>query len=188
MSETINKESEMINENEASNAFLESAEPADRISATEELANEPEEATPLEADSDRSVGELDALRAEIGQLKELLAKKEEEQASAVRELDELYRLFPDLSLRDIPREVLERRERDQLPLYAAYAVYERERQLSLARADAVNQSNAARSAGRVGVDTASEYFSADEVKKMTPKQVHENFSKIRASMQSWARR
>ena len=185
--ETTNT-SEMINENEASSTLVESAESDNHAPSSEESAPLEKTASTLPQDPDRSLGELDSLRAEVERLKSLLAQTQAQQAEAVKEMEEFSRLFPSVSIREIPQSVLDQRDQGKLPLYAAYAIYERERQLERARADTVNQRNAERSAGRAGIDTASEYFSADEVRKMTPKQVHENFSKIRASMQSWTNR
>ena len=185
---TQTSNSEMIYENENSTATLQPDESAD-LNASSEDAAPAEPPTPsVEEDSDRTLGELDSLRAEVERLKTLLSQKEQESTAAIKEMEDFHRLFPEVSLREIPHTVLEMREKNALPLNAAYALYERELQIERARADAVNRQNASRSAGRAGTDTASEYFSADEVRKMTPKQVHENFSKIRESMKSWSTR
>lgn len=175
----------MIYENENSSAALESVDSSALSPTSPEPTTVEESSSALEENSDRTVGELDSLRAEVEQLKALLAQKEQERSETIKEIEDFHRLFPDISLREIPRKVLEQRERGGLPLNAAYALYERELQIERARADAINQSNASKSAGPAGINTASEYFSADEVRKMTPQQVHENFSKIRASMKTW---
>lgn len=140
-----------------------------------------EEDTPS---ADPPLGELDTLRAEVARLRESLEKKEREQAEALRELEEFNRLFPEIPLRQIPSSVWEKRQ-GGLPLNAAYALYERERARASARADAVNQANAARSAGQAGVHTEREYFSPDEVRAMTPAQVRQNYQRIRESMKTW---
>ena len=53
------------------------------------------------------------------------------------------------------------------------------------KADEINRRNASRSAGRAGNNPAPEYYSPDEVRAMSPKEVRENYKKIRASMQKW---
>lgn len=188
MESTQTSSTENLYENENTTAAMEADEPADLLPSPEDAAAL-ETATPsMESDPDRSVGELDSLRAEVERLKSLLSRQEQQREAAIKEIEDFHRLFPDVSLREIPPSVLETRERMAIPLNAAYALYEREWQLERARADAINRQNASRSAGRAGTDTANEYFSADEVRKMTPKQVHENFSKIRESMKSWTYR
>lgn len=179
---------EILYENENSTAAMEADESADLVSSSEESTPDEPSTPSVAEDSDRALGELDSLRAEVERLKTLLSQKEQESTAAIKEMEDFHRLFPEVSLREIPHAVLESREKNGLPLNAAYALYERELQLERARADTVNRQNAYRSAGRAGTDTANEYFSADEVRQMTPKQVHENFSKIRESMKSWSTR
>ena len=133
---------------------------------------------------DSSVGELDALRAEIAELRAQLTAKEQERAEALLEIENFQRLFPDVTIRDIPDSVWQQRERG-IPLNAAYALYERESCMARARAGEINQQNAARSSGRAGLDTSSEFFTPDEVRAMTPSQVRQNYQKIRYSMKKW---
>ena len=87
-------------------------------------------------------------------------------------------------MRQIPDTVWERRGQG-IPLNAAYALYECELAAAKAVADQVNQTNATRSAGRAGTDTASEYFTPEEVRAMSQRQVHENYTRILESMKSW---
>ena len=49
----------------------------------------------------------------------------------------------------------------------------------------INAKNAAKAAGVAGVYTANEYFSPDEVRKMSRSEVHANFAKIKKSMEKW---
>ena len=138
----------------------------------------------MEDPCDPSAGELDALRAEVAGLRAQLAAKEQERAEALREIESFQSLFPDVAIRDIPDSVWQQREQG-IPLNAAYALYEREICMARSKADAINKQNAARSSGRAGVDAAAEYFSPEEVRGMTPKQVRENYQKIRLSMKKW---
>lgn len=136
------------------------------------------------AHADPSLGELDTLRTQVAQLRQLLEQKEQEQATALRELEDFHRLFPKIPIRAVPETVWQSRQ-NGLPLNAAYALYECEQAQKAAHAEEVNRANAVRSAGTAGTHTAKEYFSADEVRAMTPRQVHENYAVIRASMRSW---
>ena len=144
----------------------------------------PHETDSVENASDPPSGELDSLRAEVSELRELLARKERERSDAMREIEDFHRLFPHVPMRQIPDTVWERRGRG-IPLNAAYALYECELSAARAVADQVNQTNATRSAGRAGTDTAAEYFTAEEVRAMSQKQVRANYNKIRESMKKW---
>lgn len=130
--------------------------------------------------------ELNALREEISALKKTLAEKEQEQQKAMRELGEFNSLYPEKSVKDIPDDVW-RSVEEGIPLSAAYALYERKNHMDRFRAEQINMQNAARSAGIAGKDTGSEYFSPDEVRAMSQKQVHDNYKKIVESMKRWNR-
>ncbi len=124
------------------------------------------------------------LREELQRLQADLAKKEEQQARALQELEEFHTLFPDIPVKKIPSAVWQAVE-GGLPISAAYAVYERKLQLERTHADRVNLRNASHSAGMAGKHTAGEYFSPDEVRAMSPRQVHENYETIKESMKKW---
>ncbi len=128
--------------------------------------------------------EATRLREEIRRLQADLTKKEEQQAQALKELEEFHTLFPDIPIKDIPSSVWQSVE-GGIPISAAYAVYERKLQLERAHADRVNIRNASLSAGMAGKHTVGEYFSPDEVRAMSQRQVHENYEKIRESMKKW---
>lgn len=129
-------------------------------------------------------GELTRLREELSDLKKKLEQKESEKSEAMRELDEFHRLFPDVSVRQIPDEVWKQVE-DGLPLRAAYALYEKESRLAVYRAEAVNRHNAAQAAGKIDGSSSVDYFSPDEVRAMSQRQVRDNYTKIRESMKKW---
>ena len=128
--------------------------------------------------------ELTRLREEVTQLRDMLSKKEAEQEQILREMGEFNRLFPEIPIKQVPDSVWQRVE-GGLPLSAAYALYERETRLSALRAEEINRKNAALSPGKAGKDTAGEYFSPDEVRAMSQKQVHDNYAKIMESMKRW---
>ena len=126
----------------------------------------------------------EALLEEIRMLRELLAAKEQERQLILRELAEFYRLFPHVSLEDIPEEVWDSVE-NGIPLAAAYALYEKKRHSAKERAGEINRRNASLSAGKAGKNTKGEYFSPDEVRTMSQRQVHQNYHAIMESMKHW---
>ncbi|MBQ8330981.1 MAG: hypothetical protein IJX94_00600 [Clostridia bacterium] len=128
--------------------------------------------------------EITRLRDEIAQLRSALSQQEQEKEHVLRELKEFNRLFPETSVKQIPNSVWKQVE-GGLPLSAAYALYERETLLSTVRADEINRRNAALSSGKAGKNTPAEYFSPDEVRAMSQKQVHENYAIIVESMKRW---
>ena len=128
--------------------------------------------------------ELARLRGEIDTLRAALEQKQLEQEQTLRELGEFHRLFPDIAIKDVPDRVWESVERG-IPLSAAYALYEKQELQARSHADLINRQNATRSAGKAGRHTSGEYFSPDEVRAMSQKQVHENYAKIMDSMKHW---
>ena len=134
---------------------------------------------------DVSDGEsIESLKREIDDLRSLLAQKEAEQSRILNELSEFDRLFPEISVKSVPEDVWRNVELG-IPLCAAYALYEKEESVKRNRAAEINERNSALSYGRAGKNTVGEYFSPDEVKSMSQKQVHENYSKIKESMKYW---
>ncbi len=131
-----------------------------------------------------SAHELETLRQEVEQLRAALAQKEQEQQNALREIGEFHRLFPDISIENVPEGVWDSVEQG-IPLSAAYALYEKKRHMSEARAEEVNRRNASLSAGKAGKHTAGEYFSPQEVRAMSQRQVHNNYRAIMESMKHW---
>ena len=49
----------------------------------------------------------------------------------------------------------------------------------------INAKNAKKSPGAAGKDTAGEYFSPEDVRRMSRAEVHANYSKIKDSMKKW---
>ena len=132
----------------------------------------------------KSNEEIAILTREIEKLRTLLDEKQREQEKILSELGEFSRLFPNVSVKDVPAEVWKKVE-GGIPLSASYALYEREESLKRIHAEKINGINASLSAGMAGKNTPSEYYSAEEVKQMSPKEVHENYSKIKKSMKYW---
>ena len=148
----------------------------------------PAENVSPEAEEDKPVlsseEELTNLRNEVESLRAALAQKQQEQDRTLRELGEFHRLFPAVSLQTIPNSVWKQVE-DGIPLSAAYALYEKQELQAQVHADEINRQNATRSAGKAGKHPSGEYFSPDEVRAMSQKQVHDNYAKIMDSMKHW---
>ena len=164
-------------------------------------ADSQEETEPLSAEAELSVpaigenitapvlepteiGEADALRQELSELKSQIEEKRTREERALRELEEFSRLYPDARLEELDEGVWER-VREGLPLSAAYALYEREKELLASLAENVNMRNAARSAGGVGLSAPQDYFSPEEVRAMSGAEVRKNYESIRRSMNYW---
>lgn len=129
----------------------------------------------------------EALKAEILALKEKISELEAErdtQARLVREMSDFSALFPEVDVKCIPDSVWDQ-VKSGTPLAASYALYEKRIRAEEAKISRINASNATHSAGVAGKDTASEYFSPDEVRKMSPAEVHANYRKIKESMKKW---
>ena len=128
--------------------------------------------------------ELDRLREEVRVLNERLAEKEAQSERLAAELGAFSDNFPEVDIKSVPEDVWDS-VRSGNSLAAAYALYthrvNREQILMRER----NEKNAYRSAGRVGKSTANEYFTPDEVKKMSGSEVKANYTKIIESMKKW---
>ena len=147
-------------------------------------ATEKEKANTPEAESSEDFNETEALKNEISELRKKLEAKEKEQETILSELGEFERLFPETSVKSVPDEVWKKVE-GGVPLCAAYALYEREKNLARNHANEINARNSSLAAGKAGKGASEEYFSPEEVKRMSQREVHRNFSKIKNSMKYW---
>lgn len=170
----------------------ESEENFDSADTEENTDHLPDEEPIVEKEID---GELESaaeatiasLLEEISTLKEQISKLEalkQTEARILAEIGDFVALFPDVPVEELPDEVWES-VRAGAPLAASYALYERKRAAKAKRIAAINQKNASRSPGAAGTDTASEYFTPDEVRRMSRAEVHANYSKIKESMKKW---
>ena len=121
-----------------------------------------------------------ALQVELEAYKVAAAQQE----AIAKQLNEFSELFPDISVRTIPDQVWEDVKQGN-SLAAAYSVYERRITEAARRIESINAKNAQKSAGAVGKNMAQEFFSADDVRKMSPSEVRANYAKIRRSMEKW---
>ena len=109
----------------------------------------------------------------------------EQKEALDNEYDEFKRLFPGVSVKDLPETVRES-VNSGVPLAAAYALFEKRRAAELADAENVNLRNSELSVGSVKKAASNEiYYSPREVREMSPDEVHENFSAILKSMDHW---
>ncbi|MBQ8345870.1 MAG: hypothetical protein IJY42_06380 [Clostridia bacterium] len=129
------------------------------------------------------------LQKELSKLREELTeqtKRYEAELARGREREEFSRLFPHVSPSEIPDEVRTDAEAKGLPLAAAYALYEKQQETMRLRGESVNRQNAQRAAGAAGLGTSGEYYTPDEVKRMSPAQVRLHYQTIRESMKKWS--
>ena len=109
----------------------------------------------------------------------------EQKEALDNEYDEFKRLFPGVSVRDLPDAVRES-VNSGVPLAAAYALFEKRRAAELSDAENVNLRNRELSVGSIKETASNEvYYSPREVREMTPDEVHNNFSAILKSMDHW---
>ena len=137
--------------------------------------------------AEASTESIDALREEISTLRAEISRLECERDVQIRMLEELsdfYDLFHDIEVERIHESVWENVKKGT-SLSASYALYEKRLRAEEARIANVNLANASRSPGAAGKDVASEYFTPDEVKRMSRSEVHANYTKIKESMKKW---
>ena len=169
----------------------------DAVGAEEIVENEPEaaeatigneiEITPEDMPDNTTEDDREELLSRITELERQLSEQSASFERRRAELAEFARLFPDADPEALPDEV-SKQISSGVPLAAAYALYERVRQLELDAAIAANKRNTERLNSTVIGNAAEPYFSAEEVKRMSASQVKENFSHIKRSMLHWAKK
>lgn len=130
---------------------------------------------------------IEELTAEIKRLKEQIEKLEELkrcQNRILAEIGDFVALFPEIPIEEIPDTVWES-VKQGAPLAASYALYEKRMVAEAKRIAEINAKNAKKSPGAAGKDTAGEYFSPEDVRRMSRAEVHANYSKIKDSMKKW---
>ena len=179
--EETTPEEEELTDSAAGEELGEESEEASEEAPEEEPEEAPEEDFSSEAE------ELSLIRSEITKLKEELRRLDELKAQSqrmLREFDEFLELFPDKRIESIPDEVWAQ-ARSGVSLAAAYALYEKKREVGRRLASEINAKNAALSAGKAGNDAAGEYFSCEQVRQMSQAEIRKNYTKIRESMKKW---
>lgn len=153
------------------------------ISEPDGNADEADEKSEAEKTVETLKEEIEQLRAQIKQLEDL----KRSQNRILSELGDFTALFPEIPVEEIPDEVWES-VKNGAPLAASYALYEKRMAAEALRIARINAKNASRSPGAAGTDTAGEYFSPDDVRRMSRAEVHANYSKIKESMKKWMQR
>lgn len=136
------------------------------------------------ATEESEADELIRLREEVRSLNERLEAKTAEAEKVAAQIGDFYSAFPDVQLKSVPDDVWES-VRNGNSLAASYALYMHKTSQNNARIKEQNEKNAFRSAGHIGNSAAGEYFTPDEVKKMSRSEVRANYSKIVESMKKW---
>ncbi len=142
--------------------------------------NKPAEAEEVKATED----ELEGLRAENAKLSARLEEIKNLNSRIENEISEFSEMFPDTPVSEIPDSIWSEVKKG-IPLSAAYARHEKRCKDAKMRAE--NANNAAREATSGALSGKdNDYYTPDEVKRMTAKQVKENYSKIISSMKHWS--
>ena len=136
------------------------------------------------SESELKISELNEKIADLTQELEAYKQAKERQDRIAEQLNEFSELFPNVTPSAVPAEVWESVKKGN-SLAAAYAIYEKRTTEAARRIEEINARNAKTSAGSVGKNSSEEFFSADEVRKMSPAEVRANFAKIRKSMETW---
>lgn len=152
-----------------------------------ELEALPEQEQDLSAPSPDYESVISELNEKISSLNEeiesyRLASKRQE--AIAEQLNEFSELFPEIAVKSIPEEVWEGVKRGN-SLAASYAVYEKRVTEAARRIERINEKNASRSAGAIDKGAAQEFFTPDDVRKMSQSEVRANFAKIKKSMGKW---
>lgn len=155
-------------------------EPIEEVNDTAPLINE----LNLEEEPLPSIEELNEKIASLTKELEAYKSAEAERSHIAKQLDEFSELFPEIAVRSIPNEVWDS-VKEGNSLAAAYSVYERRITEAARRIELINEKNAKQAAGAAGRNVTSEFFSADDVRKMSPSEVRANYAKIRRSMEKW---
>ena len=127
--------------------------------------------------------ELERLRARISELEGELAERTALSERVERECGEFEQYFPRVSLRHVP-DVVWRVVHAGVPLAAAYALYEKKKQLREQLREQRRQSSEAQTPHIESV-AQKEYFSPSQVRAMSQREVRENYDRIFESMRHW---
>ena len=127
--------------------------------------------------------DLGVLREEVRLLREEIGRSQERLARAAIEQAELCELFPDADITNLPDEV-SAMAKDGVPIAAAYALFERKKLHLEKKAEMQNLENRLRSCGTLEKEK-NNYFSPEEVRAMSPREVRLHYQAILTSMQKW---
>ena len=114
------------------------------------------------------------------------AEETKEKGEWMQEDVELFHaLFPEVSGEEIPQEVWDRVEKGE-SLAASYALVAVQKYREEEKIRKINEENDKKAPPRIQTGAADEnYFSPEAVKKMTRREIKENYDKILSSMEKW---
>ena len=133
--------------------------------------------------AESAAGDVDQLRGELIRLQAELDLRDRRLSQMREEFIEFSRLYPEISVWEVPDSVWESVEQG-IPLSAAYAVEERKKMQMAKRAEQSNLRNRQRTPGELRPGE-NDMFSPTEVRAMSREEVRANYSKIMRSMQKW---
>ena len=178
MNETLNNES-FENTPDPQETISESVT-TEKIEELNEISEIEIQDEPIATPEEELKKTIESLQTELEAYKSAAARQE----AVAKQLDEFSELFPDIAVRSIPDEVWDSVKQGNT-LAAAYSIYERRITEAARRIELINAKNAQKAAGVAGKDLTQEFFSADDVRKMSPNEVRANYAKIRRSMEKW---
>ena len=171
--------SDMLDVSNMTDATAESTEAVADVEEITESIDTEESAEPT-LTIDELNQTIESLKAELEGYKSAIAQQE----AIAAQINEFSELFPKISVRSIPESVWDDVKKGN-SLAAAYSIYERRITEAARRIERINAKNAEKSAGVAGKNLTPEFFSADDVRKMSPSEVRANYAKIRRSMEKW---
>lgn len=116
---------------------------------------------------------------------EMLREENQQKEKVSKELDRLWEMFPEVRMEDMPDEMWTLVENGE-SLLGAYCITLMKKQLELQSAQQKNTENSMKTPPPVkNGGEAKEYFTREQVSKMTREQVRKNYSKIVDSMKYW---
>lgn len=116
---------------------------------------------------------------------ELLKKEKEQKERISKEIDRLWEMFPDFTLEQAPDELWELVQGGE-SLLGAYCILLAKANLEEQKANEKNQENSQKTPPPVkNSGDANQYFSREQVEKMTRDQVKKNYKQIIDSMKHW---
>ncbi len=116
---------------------------------------------------------------------EILKSEKEQKDKISKELDRLWEMFPDVTLEDTPDELWSLVENGET-LLGAYCIMLAKSNLEKEKPQQKDLENASKTLPAVkSTSQAKEYFTREQVNKMTRDQVRKNYDKIVSSMKHW---
>ena len=116
---------------------------------------------------------------------EMLKSEKEQKDKISKELDRLWEMFPDVTLEDTPDELWSLVENGET-LLGAYCILLAKANMEKEKAQQKDLENASKTLPAVkNAGGSNEYFTREQVAKMTRDQVRKNYDKIVSSMKHW---